>query len=96
MRIDVYHHFEFETADEIRGALGRIERILRNQMATQAEIIALLNDAKTETDNIAADIERLLERPDVPDDVADALREHVATLQGVAAVVPEPEPEPTP
>lgn len=43
----------------------------------------------TATNNIAADIRRLLDRPDVPQDVKDQAESIATRLEEVAAEVPE-------
>lgn len=77
--------------DQLQLTLSRLERKVNTIMATQAEVVQLLADANTATNDIAADIERLLTREEVSDEVRDELTGLVTRLQGVAAQVPEPE-----
>lgn len=52
---------------------------------TNAEILALLEEANTTTNEIAADLQDLIDSEGVSQEVADKLQAHVAALKAVAA-----------
>lgn len=87
MRIDVHIH---NGGDE--AALARIERKLDEIMTTEADILALLQTANDETNQIGIELQALLDRPDVtiPQSVRDAATALVARLTAVAAETPTP------
>lgn len=71
---------------------------LKKVMATEQEIIALLEEANVATNEIAEDIASLLARETgIPDSVRAALQAHVDRLKGVAGTyTPPTTEEPTP
>lgn len=58
---------------------------LNKIIMTNAEILALLEEADAQTNEIAADIQSLIDSGGVSAEVADKLTAHVEKLKGVAA-----------
>jgi hypothetical protein len=65
-------------------------------MATEQEILALLEEANTATNEIAEDIQKLLDKPGIPDSVRTSLQAHVDRLKGVANLSNEEDTEEPP
>lgn len=58
---------------------------LNKIIMTQAEMLAALEEADTATNEIAADIQILIDNGAVSQEVADKLTAHVSKLKGIAA-----------
>ena len=77
-------HITYAGDPALAEAIQRIEGALAN-MATEAEIRSLFGEINSATDEIAADIEALLNRPEVPESVKTDAQAIVTRLQGIAS-----------
>lgn len=69
---------------------------LNKIMASNQEMIKLLEEADAQTNEIAEDIQDLIDNGQVSGEVASALTAHVEKLKGVASVHTKPTPPPPP
>ena len=99
MHIHIHIHHHDKPADSkldriLETVIDNNEK-LKNVMASEQEIIALLEEANTATNEIAEDIQKLLNKPGVPEAVKTALQAHVDRLKGVAKLSNEETTPPT-
>lgn len=91
-------HIHLESPPELTEELHQIGLYLRRIegktikiMATEEETLAKLEEANTITNEIAADLQSLLDTiantPQVPESVKTAIAAHIESLKAVAAVV---------
>jgi hypothetical protein len=74
--------------------LHRLNFKINKIMATEQEILALLEEANAATNEIAEDIDALLAREEgIPETVRTALQAHVDRLKGVAGIYTPPTTE---
>lgn len=69
---------------------------LNKIMASNAEMLALLEEADLATNEIAEDIQDLIDNGQVSGEVASKLGGHVEKLKGVASTHTKPTPPPPP
>lgn len=69
---------------------------LRQIMASNQEMLALLQEADKQTNEIAEDLQDLIDNGQVSGEVASTLTAHVEKLKGVASVHTKPTPPPPP
>lgn len=90
--IHVYTNDAQEILQKLDQVLSRLEEERVTDLATTQEIRDLLGQINAATDDVANDIEQLLARPEVPDEVRDAAQASLDKLRGVASVYPAPTP----
>lgn len=100
---DVHHHYHYysdnsntiQLLTQIRELLLINNQKLNSIMATEQELLLLLQEADKETNEIAADIQDLLDNKQVSQEVVDKTQALVDRLKGVAAVHTGGQPAPT-
>ena len=89
MKFDINVNVYFHDDEKIMETLDKILRKQDKLMAASADVLAYAQRINTVTDNIAADIERILASQELTPEAKEAMDAVVARLEGVASVVPE-------